>query len=102
MMHSEALKLVEDKLTSIGLLDKLGEKCVGLECIGALARFAPEPLAELEHKLLSGFISPEQYAIEMGSLIDQLSEWVQRTKVERELASLRSDQVELGIIKKPS
>lgn len=101
-MHSEALKIVEDKLTAIGLKDKLGEPCIGLECIGALARFAPEPLAELEHKLLSGFISPEQYAIEMGALIDELSIWVQRAKTEKKLASLRADQVELGIIKKPS
>lgn len=81
MTHLEALEAVEEALTKLHLKDHFGTYLIGIEAIGAIHKFAPDKLKQLEDLFGSKKIDPETYYLEMVKLIREFKlDRIERTK----------------------
>lgn len=91
MTALEAFNAVENKLTSIGLRDFLGEPLSGLEAIGAVAKFHGAIWAQIERDFENAIIPPDVYAEAANQLIEEFIRYRFRNEIERTIVGLRRD-----------
>lgn len=96
MTYLEAIQKIEDAMTALGVQDKWGEPCIGLECMGLVNKFCGTSWSENENALEFGRITLEQYTEAALSMLDEMNRMLYRMKLEKKLTFLRIDQIKMG------
>ncbi len=94
MTASEAFLKIEDELTALNILTKLGEPCPGLTVMGLIGRFIPHEWEVLTARFRRNETTPDEYFSEARSAIRKFQTRLTQIKAVRRIEELRSDQIE--------
>jgi hypothetical protein len=97
MTATEAFDGVSQALTDLRLLDCFGEPIIGLEAMGMVDKVLGKKWNDAEEQFYTGSITPKEYHDRAVKLIRELDQYLYLNKLERKLASLKLDQIELDI-----
>ena len=87
MTTFEAFNRIEEEITSLSLKDYLGEPLIGIEALGAVAKFCGEKWDQLVAEMHEEKITPDEYAQRAIDMISTYKQYLFLIRTEKALTS---------------